>query len=494
MEVPIICIANTTTHTHNYTTESIMENEKSNDVLHVVMFPFFAFGHISPFVQLANKLSSHDVKVSFFTASGNATRVKSMLNSAPTTHIVPLTLPQVEGLPPGAESTAELTPVTAELLKVALDLMQPQIRTLLTHLKPHFVLFDFAQEWLPKMVDELGIKTVFYSVFVALSTAFLTCPARVPEPKKYPRLEDMTKPPPGFPHTSVTSVKTFEARDFLYIFKSFHGGPTVYDRVLSGLKGCSAILVKTCSQMEGPYIEYVKAQFNKPVFLVGPVVPDPPSGKLEERWSSWLNKFEAGTVIYCSFGSETFLKDEQIKELALGLEQTGLPFFLVLNFPANVDFSVELNRALPQGFLERVKDKGIIHSGWVQQQHILAHSSVGCYVCHAGFSSVIEALVNDCQVVMLPQKGDQFLNAKLVSGDMKAGVEVNRRDEDGYFGKEDIKEAAEMVMVEIDKQPGKLIRENQKKWKEFLLNKDIQCKFIEDLVHEMMAMAKVSST
>nr|UHH90550.1 UDP-glycosyltransferase [Nicotiana benthamiana] len=471
-----------------------MENEKSNDVLHVVMFPFFAFGHISPFVQLANKLSSHVVKVSFFTASGNASRVKSMLNSAPTTNIVPLTLPQVEGLPPGSESTAELTPVTAELLKVALDLMQPQIKTLLTHLKPHFVLFDFAQEWLPKMADELGIKTVFYSVFVALSTAFLTCPARVPEPNKYPSLEDMKKPPPGFPHTSVTSVKTFEARDFLYIFKSFHGGPTVYDRVLSGLKGCSAILAKTCSQMEGPYIEYVKAQFNKPVFLVGPVVPDPPSGKLEERWSSWLNKFEAGTVIYCSFGSETFLKDEQIKELALGLEQTALPFFLVLNFPANVNFSVELNRALPEGFLERVKDKGIIHSGWVQQQHILAHSSVGCYVCHAGFSSVIEALVNDCQVVMLPQKGDQFLNAKLVSGDMKAGVEVNRRDEDGYYGKEDIKEAVEMVMVEIDKQPGELIRENQKKWKEFLLNKDIQCKFIEDLVQEMMAMTKVSST
>uniref|UniRef100_A0A1S4CHZ7 Anthocyanidin 3-O-glucosyltransferase-like n=1 Tax=Nicotiana tabacum TaxID=4097 RepID=A0A1S4CHZ7_TOBAC len=119
-------------------------------------------------------------------------------------------------------------------------------------------------------------------------------------------------------------------------------------------EGCSAILAKTCSQMEGPYVKYVKAQFNKPVFLVGPVVPDPPSGKLEERWSSWLNKFEAGIVIYCSFGSETFLKDEQIKELALGLEQTGLSFFLVLNFPANDDLSVELNRALPEGFLERL--------------------------------------------------------------------------------------------------------------------------------------------
>ncbi|MCE0480523.1 hypothetical protein HAX54_037452 [Datura stramonium] len=117
----------------------------------------------------------------------------------------------------------------------------------------------------------------------------------------------------------------------------------------------------------------------------GPVVPDPLSGELEERWATWLNKFEAGTVIYSSFGSETFLNDDQIKELTLG------------------------------------------------------------------FSSVIEALVNDCQVVMLPQKSDQLLNAKLVSGDMKAGVEVNRGYEDGYFGKGDIKEALDRVMMEVDK-------------------------------------------
>lgn len=466
-------------------------NGNSNDVLHMVMFPFFAFGHISPFVQLSNKFSSHNVKISFFTASGNVSRVKSMLTA--NIDIVPLTLPRVEGLPPGAESTAEVTPITAELLKVALDQMQPQIKILLKNLKPHFVLFDFAQEWLPKMADELGIKTVFYSVFVALSTAFLTCPARVQQPKVYPSLEDMKKPPPGFPHTSVTSVKTFEAKDFLYIFKSFHGGPTLYDRVVSGLKGCSAILAKTCYQMEGPYIEYVKSQFKKPVLLLGPVVPDPPSGKLEEKWGNWLSKFKAGTVIYSSFGSETFLNDDLIKELALGLEETGLPFFLVLNFPSNVVVSDELNRALPNGFIDRVKERGIIHSGWVQQQHILAHSSVGCYVCHAGFSSVIEAIINDCQIVMLPQKGDQFLNAKLVSGDMKAGVEVNRRDEDGYFGKQDIKEAVEMVMVEVDKEPGKSLRANQKKWKEFLLNKDIPCKFIDDLVNETKAIAKLSN-
>lgn len=364
-----------------------MERETANhdDLLHVVMFPFFAFGHISPFVQLSNKLSVHGgVKISFFSAAGNAGRIKSMLNSNPCTQIVPLTLPAVEGLPLGAQSTADLPPETAGLLRVALNLMQPQIKAILVQLKPHFVLFDFAQEWLPPLAAELGIKTMFYSVFVALATAFATVPARLSDPGKPPTVEEMKNPPPGFPQTSITSLKTFEARDFLYIFKRSDDSASVYDCVLAGLKGCSAILAKTCYEMEAPYIDYVKSQFKKPLLLAGPVVPEPSSGGLDEKWADWLSQFEPNTVIYCSFGSETFLKDDQIKELALGLELTGLPFFLVLNFPANADVSSELNRALPGGFTERVKGRGIIHSGWVQQQQILAHSSVGCYVCHAG--------------------------------------------------------------------------------------------------------------
>lgn len=102
---------------------------------------------------------------------------------------------------------------------------------------------------------------------------------------------------------------------------------------------------------------------------------------------------------------------------------------------------------------------------------------------------MIEAIVNDCQLVMVPQKGDQFLNAKLVAGDtMKAGVEVNRRDEDGYFWKEDIQKAVQMAMGE----EGTSIRENQAKWKEFLLDEEIQSKFIKDLVMDMRAMANLN--
>lgn len=279
--------------------------------------------------------------------------------------------------------------------------------------------------------------------------------------------------------------------DFLYLFKSFHGGASVYDRVLTGLAGCDAILAKTCSEMEGPYVDYVKQQFNKPVLLVGPGVPDPKSEQLEPKWANWLGQFESKSVIYCSFGSETFLNQSQINELLQGLELTGLPFFVVLNFPANIDPKIEVEKSLPEGFLEKIKNRGIIHSGWVQQQQILAHESVGCYVCHAGFSSVIEALVNDCQLVMLPQKGDQFLNSKLVSADLKAGVEVNRRDEDGYFGKDDIKKAVETVTLNVEEEPAKSIRENQKKWKEFLEEKKVQDKLVEELVKGLVEMSSI---
>ncbi|KZV25717.1 anthocyanidin 3-O-glucosyltransferase-like [Dorcoceras hygrometricum] len=465
--------------------------KKSTAKLHVVMFPFFAFGHISPFVQLSNKLSSNGVKISFFSAAANVQRLKSMLRPDATLEIIPLTIPTVEGLPRGIESTAELNPSQAELLVVALDQMQPQIRDLLSQLKPHFVVFDFAQEWLPKMAYELGMDSVFYSVFTALATAFLTVPARLPEPNRYPTIEEVKFPPPNFPRTSITSVETFVARDFLYIFRSFHGIRCVYDRVLSGLKGSSIILAKTCNEMEAPYINYVKSQFGKPVLLVSPTVPDPPTDPLEEKWANWLSQFDAKSVIYCSFGSETFLNDDQIKELALGLELTGLPFFLVLNFPTDKDISAELKRALPEGFLGRVKNRGVIATGWVQQRQILAHSSVGYYLSHAGFSSLIEGIVTDSQLITLPQKGDQFLNSKLVSGDLKVGVEVNRRDDDGYFGKQDIKTAVENVVVE-DKEPGKTIRDNQKKLKEFLLNEEAENKRIEDLVKELEIVAGIA--
>ncbi|KAJ4729140.1 Glycosyltransferase [Melia azedarach] len=453
--------------------------------LHVVVFPWFGFGHISPFVQLSNQLSLHGVKVSLFSAPGNISRIRSTLKLTPMAEIIPIQIPHIEGIPPGFDSTAEMTPAMAERLKLAMDLMQPQIKTILSELNPHFVVYDFAQHWMPKLASQLGIKTLFFHVFSAVSDAWIMVPAR----KSDHTVDDLMKPPIGFPVTSSIYLKEFEARDFLYVFTRFNDSPTVYERVIEGINGCTAIVFKTCNEMEGPYVDFKRTQFQKTVFLTGPLIPRPPSCELQEKWAKWLGQFPGKSVVYCSFGSESFLSDDQIKELALGLELTGLPFFLVINFPANLDAQNELVRALPGGFSDRVKNRGVVHTGWVQQRLITSHESVGCCISHSGFNSVIEVIVDDCQLVHLPLKGDQFLNSKLIANELKAGIEVKRRGSDGYFGKEDILEAITTVMVEVNKEPGLSIRANHKKLRDFLVNEEIQNKFIADLVKELKVLA-----
>ncbi|KAK0579979.1 hypothetical protein LWI29_034427 [Acer saccharum] len=95
---------------------------------------------------------------------------------------------------------------------------------------------------------------------------------------------------------------------------------------------------------------------------------------------------------------------------------------------------------------------------WVQQQLILNHPSVGCFVTHCGSSSLSEAMMTECQLVLLPNVGDQIINARLMGGDLKVEVEVEKGEEDGLFTKEGVCRAVMTVMDE-NSEVGKQVRE-----------------------------------
>jgi hypothetical protein len=458
--------------------------------VHVVMFPWLAFGHISPFVQLARKLVSGDagVRVTFLTAAAIVPRVEAMLASAAgAVRVVALNLPHVPGLPEGVASTADLSADGAELLKLAVDGTRPEVRAVLTGLRPDVVLIDFATPWICDDAAPLGCKVLYFSVYSAISFAYLTVPARLADGQRPSALTaaDLTVAPAGFPAASAAaSVPAHQAADLTYMSTSFHGMPAVYDRVLAGVKGSAGFVMKTCREMEGPYIDYISSQYGKPVLIAGPVVPEPPQGELEDRWAGWLSSFPDDAVIFASFGSETFLPADAATELLLGLEATGRPFLVVLNFPKGTDAAAELGaRILPPGFAERVSGRGVVHTGWVQQQHILRHRSVGCFVNHAGFSSVVEGLVAGCRLVLLPMKTDQYFNAALFARELGVGVEVARRDEDGWFGRGDVRDAvAAAVAAGGDG--------DARKWREFFTADAVQSKFAADFARKLKELVK----
>lgn len=192
-------------------------------------------------------------------------------------------------------------------------------------------------------------------------------------------------------------------------------------------------------------------------------------------------------MVFCAFGSECRLQKDQFQELLLGIELTGLPFFVALKSP--IGFSA-IEDALPEGFKERTRGIGIVHDGWVPQILILAHPSVGCFVTHCGSGSLCEALVSECQMVLLPNHGDQIINARVVmGGDLRVGVEVEKGDEDGLFTKQGVCRTIKMAMDdEEDSEIGKEIRANHTKWREFLLNRDLESQYMHDFLHKLKGL------
>ncbi|KAF5190621.1 Udp-glycosyltransferase 79b30 [Thalictrum thalictroides] len=238
--------------------------------------------------------------------------------------------------------------------------------------------------------------------------------------------------------------------------------------------------------MEGPYCEYLKNLYNKEILLTGPILPEASHTPLEEKWAKWLDGFKQGSVVYCAFGSECVLEKNQFQELVLGLEQTGLPFLVRLKPPVGTE---NLEEALPEGFEERVRGRGVVHGGWVQQQQILNHSSVGCFVSHGGSASIWESLVSPCQIIFVPQSGAQFPHTKFMTKDLKVALSVERREEDGWFTRESVCKAVKLVMDE-GSEVSKQVRANHHKWKEFLLSEGLESSYIDNLIIKLQDMLR----
>jgi len=278
-----------------------------------------------------------------------------------------------------------------------------------------------------------------------------------------------------YPDSSI-KLHAHEARAFAGKRKDTFGSDVLfYDRQFIALNEADVLAYRTCREIEGPYLDYIGSQFKKPVLATGPVILEPPTSELEEKFATWLGGFEAGTVVYCCFGSECTLRPEQFQELVLGLELTGKPFLAAVKPPVGFE---TVESAMPEGFEERVKGRGFVYGGWVMQQLILAHPSVGCFITHCGSGSLSEALVNQCQLVLLPNVGDQILNARMMANNLEVGVEV-QKDENGHYTKESVRSAVSIVMDE-ENESGKKVRDNHTKLRETLLDKNLESCYLDN--------------
>ncbi|KAH6768584.1 hypothetical protein C2S51_013920, partial [Perilla frutescens var. frutescens] len=209
------------------------------------------------------------------------------------------------------------------------------------------------------------------------------------------------------------------------------------------------VLIKSCRGVEGKYMDYLSTLCERKIVPTGPLITFNAFSQEShvddsEIMMKWLSEKSEFSTLYISFGSENYLSTERSKEIAKGLELSGVNFIWVARTPLGSEVSID--DALPPGFLERVKHRGLVVRRWAPQAAILAHRSVGGFMSHCGWSSITESVYFGVPVVAVPLKLDQPINARLV---VEAGVGVEvERDENGQFDGDGVARAIREVVLE----------------------------------------------
>ncbi|GFP93056.1 beta-d-glucosyl crocetin beta-1 6-glucosyltransferase, partial [Phtheirospermum japonicum] len=217
--------------------------------IRVLMFPWLAHGHISPFLELAKSLSKRNFITYICSSPINLNPIKKTLSPKHSISIklVELQIPTTPHLPPHYHTTNGLPPHLMGPLKRALDSARPVFSSILETLNPDLVLYDFLQPWAP---EEAALKNipaaVFFSTGAAASSLLLHHSFRAPG-SEYPF--------PGI------------------YFRVLSSGTNDHVRVRECVERSSdVVLMKTFRELEGKYIDFLSDLTHKKIVPVGALV------------------------------------------------------------------------------------------------------------------------------------------------------------------------------------------------------------------------------
>ncbi|KAL1820426.1 hypothetical protein ACET3Z_015295 [Daucus carota] len=450
--------------------------------LHIVMFPWLAFGHLLPYLKLAKLIAQKGHQISFISTPRNIQRLPKLPpDVAPLIDFVKIPLPSVANLPQNAEATIDVPFDKVKYLKIAYDQLQDPVTHFLECNSVDWILCDIISYWLGPVASRLGIRCAWYSIFPASILGFFGPPSNMITGDDYRvNPEDFTVRPKWVPFETSVAMSLYQILAQAPNFEA-DGTENVTDlfRVGNTVQNCDIVVIRSSTEYEPEWLKLVEEIYKKPVIPAGllPAIDDDHDD--DEYWDEiedWLNKQARGSVIYVAFGAETKLNQVQVSELALGLELSRLPFLWALRKQRGLTDPERVE--LPEGFEERTRGRGMIYATWVPQVKILSHDSVGGLLFHSGWSSVVEAVQFGKTLVLLPFLGDQGLIAKQVE-EKKLGFLIPRNESDGGFTRDSVAETIKLVLVDAE---GKIYRDKVNETKGIIGDMDSQNDYVENLI------------
>nr|WBR45894.1 UGT94E5 [Camellia japonica] len=444
--------------------------DAKQSIASVLMLPWLAHGHISPFLELAKKLSHRNLYIYLCSTPINLNSIKKRITEkySHSIELVEIHLPSLPELPPHNHTTNGLPNHLIPTLKTAFEMAIPSFTNILKTLSPDLLIYDFNQPWAPTIASSYNIPAV----------DFISSGATMPSFTLHLRMKGGVE----FPFPAI-QLQGFHKLQFGNMIKTAANRAKNKEGPLDAMKrSCNIILFHTFRELEGQYVDYLAILVEKKIVPVGSLVREIDDEDDHAEIIEWLDNKDESSTVFVSFGSESFMSKDEIEEIAHGLELSKVNFIWVVRFP--VGEKVEIEEALPKGFLERLGERGMVVEGWAPQARILTHSSIGGFVSHCGWNSVMESLKFGVPIVAMPMHYDQPFNARLVE-EIGAAVEVNR-DINGRLNREDIAQVIRTVVVE---ESGEDIRIKAREYSEKIRMKGEE--EIDEVVEELLQLCKL---
>ncbi|MCE2055668.1 hypothetical protein HAX54_043136 [Datura stramonium] len=319
-----------------------------------------------------------------------------------------------------------------------IDSHKPQVRHVVDQIqqsetaRPSGFVVDMMCTTMIDVANEFGLPTY---VFYTTSAAMLGLHFHMQSLRDDFNM-DITnfKDDPALEFSVPSYFNPFPVKCLPLVFLDKEGGSTMFLDISKRYRETRGILVNTFQELE---THAMKSLFLDekipPIYPVGPLLNlnsgvDDKVESSRQEIIKWLDGQTPSSVVFLCFGSSGSFKEEQVKEIARALEDSGCPFLWSLRKPPPKDswYPSDYENpedVLPEGFLQRTKGIGMV-IGWAPQAVILSHSAVGGFVSHCGWNSVLESIWFGVPTATWPMYSEQQANAFQLVKDLGMAVDI----------------------------------------------------------------------
>ncbi|KAL4559677.1 hypothetical protein LXL04_031820 [Taraxacum kok-saghyz] len=230
----------------------------------------------------------------------------------------------------------------------------------------------------------------------------------------------------------------------------------------------SHMIIHTFDELEAALVKELKSIFPN-IYTIGPLQlllnqttkTESSSSNNYSLWKGkpeyieWLGSKEPNSVVCVNFGSAVVMSLQDLLEFGWGLVNSN-QYFLWIFRTGLVDGGWDV---LPLDFMEAVETRGYIGSWRCSREEVLNHPSVGGFLTHGGWGSVIESLSAGVPMLCWPVSHDQRINCRQMCVNWEVGMEIDmnvnkveveklvRSLIDGFEGKQMKKKAMEWMKM-----------------------------------------------